>query len=46
MSACEAITVATVASSTSGKVSQPGAMLKKGLLTALGSASSSAPWPK
>ncbi|MDT4846907.1 hypothetical protein FQZ97_809510 [compost metagenome] len=46
MSACEAMTVAMVASSTSGSSAQSGAMLKNGFFTASGRASSSAPWPK
>ena len=46
ISACEAITVAMVASTTSGSSAQSGAMLKNGFFTASGRASSSAPWPK
>ncbi|MOA52292.1 hypothetical protein D3C78_1755690 [compost metagenome] len=44
--ACEAITVASVAISTSGSKAQGGAMWKNGFLTASGWDSSSAPWPK
>ena len=46
ISACEAITVASVARPTSGSVAHSGAMWKNGFFTASGSASSSAPWPK
>jgi len=46
MSACEAITVAAVASTTRGKSAQSGVIMKNGLATAEASASTSAPWPK
>ena len=44
--ACDAITVAAVASPTSGNWAQPGAILKNGLSIASGCASNIAPWPK
>ena len=46
ISACDAITVAAVASTTSGNWAQPGAILKNGLSMASGWPSSIAPWPK
>ena len=44
--ACEAITVAAVASATMGMVAQGGIIRKKGFSTAFGLASTRAPWPK
>jgi hypothetical protein len=46
ITACDAITVASVASTTIGKAAQLGARRKNGLLAAAGFDSSSAPWPK
>jgi hypothetical protein len=46
ISACDAITVAAVASSTSGTSAHSGAIMKNGFFTASGFSSSSAPWPK
>jgi hypothetical protein len=47
ISACDAITVAVPASSTSATVHGPrGTIAKKGFSVAVGSLSSSAPWPK
>ena len=46
ITACEAITVASVARTTSGISAQPGPRWKKGLSMAAGSSSSSAPWLK
>ena len=46
ITACEAITVAQVATATSGNCSQSGASRKNGLSAAFGSVSTSAPWPK
>ena len=44
--ACDAMTVASVAKPTKGISAQSGAIMKKGVFTASGSASSNAPWPK
>lgn len=44
--AWEAMTVAAVASATSGSWNQSGAMLKNGLSISVGSLMSMAPWPK
>ncbi|MNF77298.1 hypothetical protein D3C84_594390 [compost metagenome] len=46
ITACEAITVAMVASNSRGSSAQVGASRKKGLAMASGLPSSSAPWPK
>jgi hypothetical protein len=46
ISACDAITVAAVARNTSGRRAHSGAIRKNGFLTASGSLSSIAPWPK
>ena len=46
ITACEAITVAAVASATSGMVAQSGARWKNGFSTASGLLSKCAPWPK
>ena len=46
ITACEAMTVASVASATIGISAQEGPSWKKGLSIAAGSLSSSAPWPK
>jgi len=45
ITACEAITVATVASTTAGISQADGNMRKNGLASAAGSRISSAPWP-
>ena len=44
--AWEAMTVASVARTVSGRTNQSGAMLKNGFSTASGSERISAPWPK
>ena len=46
ISACEAITVAAVASTISGISDHEGAISKNGFFTFSGLASSIAPWPK
>ena len=46
MTACEAITVTAVASSTSGITSQPCTIRKNGLVTASGCEMMKAPWPR
>jgi hypothetical protein len=46
MTACEAITVAAVASTTSGTVSWSGTRRKNGARTVDGSSMTSAPWPR
>ena len=46
ITACEAITVAIVVSTTSGIVAHAGARWKNGCSAAVGSRRTSAPWPK
>ena len=46
MTACEAMTVATVASRTMGIRAQPGRMRKNGFSTAVERCRMSAPWPR
>ncbi|MNT47682.1 hypothetical protein D3C72_1844160 [compost metagenome] len=46
ISACDAITVAMVASTTTGSRAHCGASMKNGFFTASAFSSTSAPWPK